>query len=268
MRRRRQRLEDQLLSLTAGCVAVAGIWTWARLSPPATPPGGANGVLAFTLNLMARTVADALMPFVLVATPVLLVMWIVLIRRTRQELRKDQTAGTLRKLTPDRFEDWCAARFRDLGYQVQIVGGQGDHGIDLLASKGGEKVAVQCRRFAQANSVTEPQLRDLYGAMHAVGAGRAVMVTTGQYTGAASEWARGKSIDLWGPQELGALEPPVAGLSTQRNPGTTLGSCPISHSPLVLRTNRQSGDQFVGCSDYPKCRYTRPLTTVRSSSVG
>lgn len=37
------------------------------------------------------------------------------------------------------------------------------------------------------------------------------------------------------------------------------GKCPACGSRMVLRTNRSSGADFLGCSRYPKCRGTRRL---------
>src|SRR2546428_7345622 len=97
--------------------------------------------------------------------------------------------------------------------------------------------------------------------MHALGANRAVMITTGRYTSAAREWARDKTIDLWGPEQLGApASPPSVGApDLSLEPTASLGTCPQSQSQLVARTNRRTGEKFVGCSDYPTCTYTRPL---------
>lgn len=40
--------------------------------------------------------------------------------------------------------------------------------------------------------------------------------------------------------------------------------CPDSewnecNGKMVLRTNRRTGEQFVGCSQYPKCKQTAPM---------
>ena len=34
--------------------------------------------------------------------------------------------------------------------------------------------------------------------------------------------------------------------------------CPNGH-PMVERTNSQSGQEFLGCSQWPECRSTRPI---------
>lgn len=36
--------------------------------------------------------------------------------------------------------------------------------------------------------------------------------------------------------------------------------CPRCGSPMVERTNRTTGESFLGCDRYPKCRGTRPLS--------
>lgn len=36
-------------------------------------------------------------------------------------------------------------------------------------------------------------------------------------------------------------------------------TCPECGEPMKERTNRATGEIFLGCSDYPKCRGTRPL---------
>ena len=35
--------------------------------------------------------------------------------------------------------------------------------------------------------------------------------------------------------------------------------CPRCGAEMVERTNRRSGEQFLGCRRYPRCRGTRPL---------
>ncbi len=36
-------------------------------------------------------------------------------------------------------------------------------------------------------------------------------------------------------------------------------SCPKCGEPLVIRTNRQTGQEFLGCSQYPRCTHTEEL---------
>lgn len=36
-------------------------------------------------------------------------------------------------------------------------------------------------------------------------------------------------------------------------------ACPICEKPMVVRTNKASGQDFLGCSQYPDCTGTAPL---------
>ena len=36
-------------------------------------------------------------------------------------------------------------------------------------------------------------------------------------------------------------------------------TCPECGKPLFVRTNRETGQLFLGCSQYPECDHTEPL---------
>ncbi len=225
-----------------------------------------------------------------VLTPIAFLAWAWAIAAVRARNASGKTLEQLRALSPDEFEEWAGARFRDLGYAVRVTGRGGDHGVDLLAEKPGEVAVIQCKRFRQY-TVGEPLLRDLYGAMHDFGANRAYLVTTGRLTQAAAEWVRGKPIEVWDGERVAKLsmqqdkrqvkaaavptaarssatmestvpagpEPPAAPEATQP---ATAALCPRCGAPLVHRRNRSTGEHFLGCSRFPQCRYTQPITTA------
>ena len=177
-------------------------------------------------------------------------------------------------LTPEEFEHWVGARFRERGYTVELTGTHGtggDHGIDLVARKPGEQAVVQAKRYI-TKAVGEPVLRDLYGAMTAAGADRAYLVTTGRVTDAARAWAEGKPIELWDAETLTSLSEaaetapsapdPVGVTSTESaGPAPVPGErpCPRCGATMVLRRNRRTRESFLGCSTYPDCRHTQAV---------
>lgn len=203
-------------------------------------------------------------------------VWAVSAVRKRNAARK--TLEELRALSPDQFEEWTAARFRDLGYSVKVTGRGGDHGADLIAEKVGETAVVQCKRYGSW-SVGEPVLRDLLGAMHDFGAGRAYLVTTGRLTQAAADWAKGKPIEVWDGEKVVGFSAQVgsnrgkegqttsesASVESARPPSTALSAtieeatCRRCGSALVERRNRRTGEAFLGCARYPECRHTQPV---------
>lgn len=48
----------------------------------------------------------------------------------------------------------------------------------------------------------------------------------------------------------------MAGVTTTVDESKTF-ACPDCGGPMLLRTNRQNGDKFWGCTKYPNCRGTR-----------
>jgi HJR/Mrr/RecB family endonuclease len=99
------------------------------------------------------------------------------------------TLQGLRLLHPDDFEAEVARWLQRDGWHVEHRGGTGDGGIDILARRRKETLAVQCKRYAESAAVSAAQVRDLYGAAVATGATAAVLITTGRVSGPAVAWA-------------------------------------------------------------------------------
>ena len=209
---------------------------------------------------------------------VVAVAWVWAVWQLRRQLAAGKTLEELQALAPEAFEEWVAARFRDLGYRVELTGRQSDHGVDLVVERDGRRAVVQCKNY-RTWSVGEPVLRDLFGAMHAEGADEAILVTTGRLTRAAEAWARGKPIEVWDGERLarlsrelaargGGRETSVTPRATERGTDRTQGGgvetraavrCPKCGAALVERRNRRTGEPFLACPNYPGCRHTQPI---------
>jgi len=201
----------------------------------------------------------------------LAVLWWQSIRSFQAIRRTYETRQQLSALTPVEFEQWCAHQLRALGYTVRHVGAQGDHGIDLFAEKDGELTVVQCKRFTGRRSVGEPQIRDLFGAMHAEGAVRAIVITAGYFTEEARAWARAKPIELWDANRIVTSPSSVSPAADARPlpiPKVTAAAvrCEQCGSELLVRRNRSTRQPFYGCSRYPSCRFTRPIEAQASGA--
>ena len=116
-------------------------------------------------------------------------------RAARRRVARRTLAG-LRTLAPAEFEAEVARWLRRDGWDVERRGGTGDGGIDLLATRRGETVAVQCKRYAESAAVGASQVRDLFGAAVAEGATSAVLVTTGRVSAPAIQWAEALPGDV------------------------------------------------------------------------
>lgn len=95
-------------------------------------------------------------------------------------------------LSPEEFEaaiaDLCR---RDGCTEVEVVGGAGDLGADVLAvAPDGRRVVIQCKRYADDNKVGSQDLQRFGGTCFTVhGADVAVLVTSSDFTAPAADYA-------------------------------------------------------------------------------
>ncbi|MGW1468068.1 restriction endonuclease [Streptomyces sp. NPDC002308] len=119
-------------------------------------------------------------------------------------------------LDPYAFEEAVADLCRRDGCRdVERVGGAGDLGADVLATAAdGRRLVVQCKRYGPANKVGSQDLQRFGGTCYAVhGADAAIVVTTGEFTAPAVEYAAACGIvcvdaDALAGWSGGTLPPP------------------------------------------------------------
>ncbi|MFE7748857.1 restriction endonuclease [Streptomyces sp. NPDC057428] len=95
-------------------------------------------------------------------------------------------------MDPYEFEEAVAGLCRRDGcLDAEVVGGAGDLGADVIATTpDGRRLVVQCKRYTADNKVGSQDLQRFGGTCYAVhGAEAAVVVTTGDFTEPALEYA-------------------------------------------------------------------------------
>ncbi|ROH86413.1 restriction endonuclease [Stagnimonas aquatica] len=187
-------------------------------------------------------------------------------KRYEQTAEIGQRAGLLNMSWPQ-FEQLVAEHFRRRGYAVSVVGrGGADGGVDVELRKGSELLLVQCKQW-RATKVGVDVVRELYGVIAARGASGGYVVSSGQFTADAEAFAQGRNIELVNGEQLivAMRDGDAAATPTPRLRPAALSAsapakaCPKCGSSMVLRTARQganAGQQFWGCSTFPKCRGT------------
>ncbi|SMQ21544.1 restriction system protein [Streptomyces sp. Ag82_O1-12] len=111
-------------------------------------------------------------------------------------------------LTPEEFEEAIAALCeRDGCSGVEVVGGAGDLGADVLAvTPDGRRIVVQCKRYDESHRVGSQDLQRFGGTCFTVHeADVAVLVTTSDFTAPALEYAEqcgilcvdGETLEAW-----------------------------------------------------------------------
>lgn len=192
--------------------------------------------------------------------------------RLADEAARNPAADALNGMSWQEFEMLVGEAFRRKGFAVTETGGGGaDGGVDLLLTKDGEKFLVQCKQW-RAFKVGVNVVRELYGVMAAKGAAGGYVVTSGQFTQEAKDFASGRNITLMdgaalksllGGAQAKAAVGDTAPTAAKREPsGTISPACPKCGGGMVKRVARQgsnTGNEFWGCSKFPACRGIRAL---------
>lgn len=190
--------------------------------------------------------------------------------------RLDRQTGldSIRQLSWHEFEHLLAEAFRRQGYHLRDTGRGADGGVDLVLEKDGRRSLVQAKQW-KTWKVGVKVVRELLGVVTAEQADEAILVTSGQVTGEARKFAEGNGIRLIiGPQLAEMIasvqrgrqkeqrSAPAAEHSAAR-PSISPPVCPACRSTMVRRVAKRgerAGQAFWGCSTYPACRATRPMS--------
>ncbi|WP_340647787.1 restriction endonuclease [Pseudoxanthomonas winnipegensis] len=211
---------------------------------------------------------------------VLAVCWIGAVAsfaRSRHRRKLLDTRTDLESLSQGgwrQFELLVGEAFRRQGYAVEETGlGGADGGIDLILRKDGRRALVQCKQWKR-QQIGVSVVREMAGLLAHHQAHAVKIVCIGTYTKDAERFAQGKPIELMGgaqllemirvvqretaplPTSRVHIEPVLLPLETTPMPAAP-ATCPRCGSDLLQRTNWRTGENFLGCSQFPKCRGTR-----------
>jgi restriction endonuclease Mrr len=126
-----------------------------------------------------------------------------LARAQRTRLRK---LVTLRAMTSRDFEHTVAELYERLGYQTELTVAVGDFGADVIATREGRRMVIECKRYAASLKVNRQTLQQLQSAMNVYDAQSAACVTTSTFTRQAVDFARKWNMDVVdGPRLLQLL---------------------------------------------------------------
>lgn len=187
--------------------------------------------------------------------------------RHRRDLLEAQSGlDSISTMSWREFEMLVGEAFRRQGYSVQETGlGGADGGVDLVLRKNGRTELVQCKQW-RSRQVSVMVVREIWGLVAHHHAQGAKIVCVGSFTPDAETFARGKHIELiTGPalaslvQTAQAGHPSAKGRSAVGATAEPGHPCPRCGGQLVIRSNKVSGNRFVGCSTFPRCRYTAPI---------
>lgn len=99
------------------------------------------------------------------------------------------------KLNGSEFEKLLYRLFETMGYAVQLNGGTGDQGGDLIANKGGERVLIQAKCYKDW-SVSNKAVQEAVAARTHYNCNEAAVVTTSYFTKGAIDLAKTNDVKL------------------------------------------------------------------------
>lgn len=193
-------------------------------------------------------------------------------QKRKQLIKKQSSIDTLRETSWSDFEVLVGEAFRRKGFTVQenMVGGA-DGGIDLTLRKDGKLHIVQCKQWRRSK-VGVSIVREMFGVLTASNAMSVYVVSSGHFTNEAIKFAQGLPIELINGDQLLELIADVQTIKPSQTkvkpidklmvkPTNTI-TCPKCASPMVKRVARKGpniGNEFMGCSSFPKCRHIQQL---------
>jgi len=260
-------------------VAIYGLLRF--MIPPILPsvfPAGTSPTSA----VMNKTFVQILGPVSVAVAPwaacLVLLVWLVSLiqkRKRRGLLNRTKELEDVRALPWEQFELLVGEYYRRRGFMVEERGGASpDGGIDIVLKKGGRTILVQCKHWKVLKVGVRP-VRELLGVMSHECANGGILVTSGQFSAEANDFAQKNGIELVDGEALVSMVRSVqeargrraANDSSPRPEPTvpfqetsTAPACPKCGSPMVLRTAKRgpnAGSQFYGCQKYPACRGIR-----------
>jgi restriction system protein len=182
--------------------------------------------------------------------------------RKRRRLDSQKGIDSIRTLGWREFEELVGEAYRREGYTViEHTTAGPDEGIDLVLKKDGDLVLVQCKQW-KSTKVGVNIVREVLGVMTAKHATSGILITSGIFTQEAKNFAVDKPIDLVDGAQLLQLIGQVQKERVASPESVPANLCPKCGGEMVIRTAQKGpnpGQKFWGCSNFPRCRYTKPV---------
>lgn len=218
--------------------------------------GGFFGTYYFTKSLNASIIVAVIL--------IAIVISIMVIRQLNHvERLKKSGIADIDQMDGRQFEHYLGYLFKSQGYSVKVTRAAGDYGADLVLGKAGKKIVVQAKRHSKNIGIEAVQ--QVHSSQNYYGASEAWVLSNRDYTDAARNLAKSNGVRLIGRDELvemilkmnpGSVPNPKQVI--QESPAQTQ-MCNRCGKPMVLRKGPKG--EFLGCSSFPKCRNTKPVSS-------
>jgi len=100
-------------------------------------------------------------------------------------------------MNPKQFEELVCEHFRNKGYEANTTSYSNDHGVDVFATKGKEKIAIQAKMYGSGTrKINRQMVMELHGAKDFFDCSKAVIATDGILLSDALEVAKKLKIEV------------------------------------------------------------------------
>lgn len=114
-------------------------------------------------------------------------------------------------MTPRQFEELVCEHYRKQGYKTEITPSSGDYGVDVFATKGKEKLAIQAKMYGSSTRKINRQcVMELHGAKDYFDCTKAIIATDGTFLTDAIQVAEKLNIDIIYLDSLTIAKPTIS----------------------------------------------------------
>lgn len=207
---------------------------------------------------------------------IIMIFVIMSIKQYHNKKLLDSGINTVDKMSGKQFEEFLLAHFKNLGYKGHTTPITNDYGADLVVEKDKERIVIQAKRWQ--SKVKIEAIQQIAAAIQYYKANKGMVITNSFFTKNAVQLAESNNIELWDRNKLIKIMDKSNGkkMAEKIIVEDTIKSicgdysikaneqikriCPICGNNLVLRNGKNG--KFYGCSNYPKCKYTKNYKKV------
>lgn len=129
--------------------------------------------------------------------------FVYLKEQARREALVQLSIDEVDKMTGVEFENYVEALLRRDGYKTETTAMSGDYGVDLVAIKDGQRIAIQCKRYTK--NIDQKAVREVYAGMTKYKCGLSVVITNRHFTKHAIDLASSTNCILIDREKLALL---------------------------------------------------------------
>ncbi len=161
-----------------------------------------------------------------------------------------------------RYEEICKEFLiiEDNDATVTNTGKDGGVDIEIKNIFGETTTIAQCKAYNKNNKISVSLIREFFGVMVHREINKGIFFTTSSFSQDAVEFSKDKNIVLIdGKKLIDSIHELTKDeqnhlLKIATAADYTTPTCPNCDKKMIKRTQKQSGNEFWGCANYPKCR--------------